>query len=112
MKITDKNITRDHQWSWFIEYTENIVADMFGTDAAESVSKRGGTLAWEKCEQSFYRYEERTRYDGHTSPTLRGVSGVIGLALSLNDDDLFFHGACVLWGPGGPRLSQSVMIYP
>ena len=64
MKITDKNITRDHQWSWFIEYTENIVADMFGTDAAESVSKRGGTLAWEKCEQSFYRYEERTRYDG------------------------------------------------
>jgi hypothetical protein len=64
MKITDANITRDHNWAWFIAYVNRVVTEHFGKDAADSISKMGGTLAWDKCEQGFFRYEEKTRYNG------------------------------------------------
>ena len=64
MKITDTNITRDHMWVWFQDYVRDFVAHEFGPAAAASVSERGGTLAWDRCEQSFWRYAEKTRYNG------------------------------------------------
>ena len=64
MKIYDTNITRDHDWAWYIAYINRVVVEHFGKDAADSISQRGGTLAWDRCEQSFFRYEERTRYNG------------------------------------------------
>ena len=51
-------------WCWFTDYLMNVVAEKFGQMAALSIEKCGGTLGYEKCEQSFYRYEGKTRYNG------------------------------------------------